>query len=151
MENTCLERVCYTDTIIKYLKQSEWDKIVNDTPSPVGIFQQYLNHYHLNYDECYNGFWNKDYECMAQKAASIKVINDVYYNKEYLLSWRAKRDNEQSNTQKGSKEEETKANDKHEKGKHYHRRGYNHRFPRYTEFGFDDIGDFAFNIWSGLR
>ena len=39
VENTCLERVCYTDTIIECLKQSEWDKIVNDTPSSLGIFQ----------------------------------------------------------------------------------------------------------------
>eukprot|EP00483_Globobulimina_turgida_P010865 UN10886 len=53
---------------MQYLKISQWDMLKND-PLPISLLQEYLNHYNVDYNECFNGFWRKDYECFAKKAA----------------------------------------------------------------------------------
>ena len=151
--NTCVERECYTDIIIKYLKESEWNKLVNNDNDfqalPIGVLREYLNHYNVDYHECYKSFWNKDYQCFAEKAASIKIINDVYYGKKKLLtsSYKARKAKNKKTNLKQKNEFQSKNKNQNQRPKH---RQTSQQRRDEQGFGFHDIGNFAFNIFSGM-
>ena len=140
IDNTCFERQCYTNTIIQYLKESEENKLLNgdNDKLPIGVLRGYLNHYNINYDQCYNGFWTKDYQCFAEKAASIKILNDVYYGKEYLLSLKGRQFH--NKYQSSQREQQSSKQEQIQRQKEDKKNGH---------FGFQDIGSFAFNLFSG--
>eukprot|EP01084_Bolivina_argentea_P135280 238414_1 len=143
MDETCMEKSCYTDHIIQYLKLFEWETLQDD-PLPMGMLQEYLDHYEIGYDECYISFWSKDYECIAKKAASIKIVNDVYYNKKYLFSWRVWK-TQQRWMNKHNARERGKEKEGHEEYKEKPQASHQQRSRVF------DIGHFAFNVLSGLR
>mmetsp|Transcript_30245 Transcript_30245/g.48417 ORF Transcript_30245/g.48417 Transcript_30245/m.48417 type:complete len:204 (+) Transcript_30245:1-612(+) len=148
IQNSCFERQCYTDGIVQYLKQEEWQKLVDTEPVPVSVLQQYLNHYEVDYGCCYHNFWSKDYDCFRRKAASVKIVNDVYYHKKTLLSIRSMKPRTQKpvrNKQEG-KQESARFDRQEFSNQHRNRHGNEHH-----RFGFEDIGKMAFNILSKLR
>lgn len=144
IDNTCFEKQCYTDTIIKYLKESEMNKLLNTNNNklPIAVLREYLNHYNITYDECYNTFWSKDYQCFAEKAAKIKILNDIYYRKKYLLSFKGKQSHHHHHIKKVKDDTRNRNENEYKSSQQKHKHKSQH-------FGFQDMGSFAFDLFSG--
>ena len=80
---------CHTEALKDYLKQKEMEELQRDNVHAMGLMQ-YLNHYGVDYTECMEGaFWEMEfdetYECLADHAATVQMMVDVYWGKEWLL------------------------------------------------------------------